>query len=66
MSSDAIAVLVGVPLGRWGVALDDEGGHAVAVQFFAGAHDDDGHMARHALSVWRQSDGAKKVEEKSS
>ena len=46
---------------NWVEQVDDRGRDTLRFRWA----DDDGHMARHALSVWRQSDGAKKVENKS-
>ena len=45
---------------NWVEQVDDRGRDTLRFRWA----DDDGHMARHALSVWRQSDGAKKVDSK--
>jgi hypothetical protein len=45
---------------NWVEQVDDRGREDLRWRWA----DDDGHMARHALNTWRQSEGAKKVEGK--
>jgi hypothetical protein len=46
---------------NWREQVDDRGRETLSFRWA----DDDGHMAQHALNTWRQSAGAKKVENNS-